>query len=108
MGSSKYRVAFSPPTTGGRAGYLLNVDELSLRLLSGPAERLMTLRNAMFSVEDVTSFWQCHRVTVLRLMRRGTLVPIDWKDGEPRFDRSQVVRLKNRRIAIYPHLTVSR
>lgn len=65
--------------------------------------RLMNL----LSVEEVTRIWHCRRVTVLRLMRQGTL---DWieEDGEPLFDETQVLKLKNPRIAIFPHLTLSR
>ena len=65
--------------------------------------RLMKL----LSVDEVTSIWHCHRVTVLRLMRQGALDWID-EDGEPLFDEAEVLELKNPRIAIFPHLTISR
>jgi hypothetical protein len=69
----------------------------------GGVVRLMNL----LSVEQVTRIWHCNRVTVLRLMRQGTL---DWieEDGEPLFDETEVLELKNPRIAIFPHLTISR
>jgi hypothetical protein len=59
----------------------------------------------MLTIDEVTAIWKCHRVTVLRLMKRGALVPVDWVDDLPRFDRTQVLKLKNKLIAVYPHLT---
>jgi len=38
-------------------------------------------------------------------MKRGTLKPVDWVDDLPRFDRDEVLHLKNKRIARYRHLT---
>ena len=69
----------------------------------------MDLRPAMalLTVDEVTELWQCHRVTLLRLIQRGQLHPVE-VDGEIRFDRAEVMRLKNRKIAVHPHLTVSR
>ena len=62
----------------------------------------------LLTIDEVTALWRCHRVTVVRLMARGVLHPVDWTGHLPRFDRIEVMRLKNRRIAVYPHLTVNR
>jgi len=58
----------------------------------------------LITVDEVTRLWRCHRVTVLRLMRRGTLHYVE-VDGEPLFDEAEVLRLKNANIAAFPHLT---
>jgi hypothetical protein len=39
-------------------------------------------------------------------MQRGALHYVEM-DGEPRFDEAEVLQLKNSRIAVFPHLTVS-
>jgi excisionase family DNA binding protein len=57
------------------------------------------------SIDEVMALWKCHHVTVLRLMKRGTLHYTE-VGGELRFDRNEVMHLKNKRIARYPHLTV--
>jgi len=41
-------------------------------------------------------------------MKRGTLKPVRWIDDLPRFDPDEVSRLKNKRIARYPHFTIAR
>jgi hypothetical protein len=61
----------------------------------------------LLTVDQVLNLWRCHRVTVLRLMKRGALHWVE-VDGQPRFEEAEVLRLKNPRIAIFPHLTVSR
>jgi hypothetical protein len=61
----------------------------------------------LLTVDEVRKLWRCHRVTILRLMRRGTLPWVE-VDGEPVFDEAEVLRLKNPRIGIFPHLTISR
>jgi excisionase family DNA binding protein len=60
----------------------------------------------LLTVDEVTELWHCHRLTVLRLMKRERLHVVKVVDGEPRFDRDEVLRLKNRKIALYPHFTV--
>jgi excisionase family DNA binding protein len=60
----------------------------------------------LLTVEEVTQLWRCHRVTVLRLMRRGTLRYVE-VDGEPRFDEAEVRKLNHPGIARYPHLTIA-
>lgn len=65
------------------------------------------LGTTLLTIDDVIALWHCHRVTVLRLMKRGLLHPIQ-VGGEPCFQRAEVMKLKNRRIAIHPHLTVAR
>jgi len=61
----------------------------------------------LLTIDEVTALWRCHRITVLRLMKRGVL---DWTevDGEWFFDEAEVLALKSSRIAVYPHLTVGR
>jgi hypothetical protein len=60
----------------------------------------------LLTVDEVTQLWRCHRVTVLRLMRRGTLGYVE-VDGEPRFDEVEVRKLNHPGIARYPHLTIA-
>ena len=61
----------------------------------------------LMSLKEVLALWRCHRVTVLRLIKRGLLHPIH--EIEPMyFERSEVLKVGNRRIAVYPHLTISR
>ena len=62
---------------------------------------------ALMTVDEVTELFRCHRITVLRLIKRGQLHPVEI-DGDLRFDRAEVLRLKNRKIAVYPHFTFSR
>jgi hypothetical protein len=61
---------------------------------------------ALFTIDEVTKLWRCHRITVLRLTKRGQLHPVE-VDDELYFDRTEVMKLKNRKIAVYPHLTVA-
>jgi hypothetical protein len=63
--------------------------------------------NSPMAVDEVTKLWGCHRITVLRLIKCGQLHPLEIGDGELRFDRAEVLRLANRRIAFYPHLTIA-
>jgi hypothetical protein len=63
--------------------------------------------NSPMAVDEVTKLWGCHRITVLRLIKSGQLHPLKIDDGELRFDRAEVLRLANRRIAFYPHLTIA-
>jgi len=60
----------------------------------------------LLSVDEVTRIWRCHRITVLRLMRRGTLHPFE-VDGELFFDEAEVLAIKSSNIAIFPHLVVA-
>jgi len=57
----------------------------------------------LLSVYELTKLWRCHRVTVLRLMRRGVLHWIE-VNGEPFFDPDEVQRLNHPRIGQFPHL----
>jgi len=61
----------------------------------------------LLTVDEVINLWHCHRVTVLRLMTRGTLHWVE-VDGEPLFDEVHVMGLKHPRIGKFPHLTISR
>jgi hypothetical protein len=61
----------------------------------------------LLTVDEVLNLWRCHRVTILRLMKRGTLHWVE-VDGQLRFDEAEVLRLKNPRIGIFPHLTLAR
>jgi predicted site-specific integrase-resolvase len=63
--------------------------------------------NSPMAVDEVTKLWGCPRITVLRLIKCGHLHPLEIEDGELRFDRTEVLRLANRRIAFYPHLTIA-
>lgn len=60
----------------------------------------------LITISEVAELWRCHWTMVLRLIRRGQLHPVA-VDGD-RFDRAEVLPLKNRKIAIYPHFTVSK
>jgi hypothetical protein len=62
--------------------------------------------DGLIGIDEVLTQWGCHYVTVLRVMKRGLLHQIDF-EGEICFDRDEVNRLRNRRIAVYPHLTSS-
>lgn len=57
------------------------------------------------TVDEVTDLLSCHRITVLRLIRRGTLHTVMIARAI-RFERAEVAALNNRRIAVYPHLTL--
>ena len=57
------------------------------------------------TVDEVTGLLRCHRITVLRPIRRGRLHTV--KIGSAlRFARTEVSALNNGKIAMYPHLTV--
>jgi excisionase family DNA binding protein len=57
------------------------------------------------TVDEVTDLLRCHRITVLRLIRRGELHAL--RIGRAiKFERAEVLALNNRKIAVYPHLTV--
>jgi hypothetical protein len=92
-----------------------NPNEQSILLLKLKLKRLLKDQfvydeeydSPLISLDGLTSLWNCHRITVLRLMRRGHLHPVD-VDGEMFFDRSEVTSLTTRNIAVYPHLTVAR
>jgi excisionase family DNA binding protein len=59
------------------------------------------------TVNEATAFLHCHRVTLLRLIRRGQLLLL--KTGSTwSFQRAQVNALSNRNIAVYPHLAILR
>ncbi len=47
------------------------------------------------TIDEVTALWHCHRVTVLRRMKSGELHAVSDEDGELRFDRAEVARLKH-------------
>ena len=57
------------------------------------------------TVDEVTSLLRCHRITVLRLIRSGAL-HILMIAHAMRFERAEVAAVNNRRIAVYPHLTL--
>ena len=83
-----------------------------LDLLDGPFHPLSTAmeestRCRLISVDELLALWGCHRITVLRLIKRGQLHPIGPPD-EMYFDRAEVDGIRNRRIAVYPHLTLAR
>jgi|HubBroStandDraft_1064217.scaffolds.fasta_scaffold264876_1 hypothetical protein len=63
--------------------------------------------DALVSIDDVLTLWGCRYVTVLRLMKRGLLHRINFEE-EICFDRAELNRLTNRRIAVHPHLTSSK
>ena len=65
------------------------------------------LPSSLMHVDEVLVLWACHRITVLRLIKRGQLHPIE-VDDEMFFERSEVVGLANRKIAAFPHLTVAK
>jgi excisionase family DNA binding protein len=57
------------------------------------------------TVDEVTRLLCCHRITVLRLIRRGRLHAV--RIGTAlRFERAEVGALNNHNIAMYPHLTI--
>src|ERR1700720_3617508 len=60
---------------------------------------------ALLTADEVTKLWRCHRITLLRLIRGRQLHPVE-VDGDLRFDQSEVLRLNNQRISVYPHFTV--
>jgi hypothetical protein len=62
----------------------------------------------LLTIDEVTAIWGCHRITVLRLMERGVLDWIEVPEGDFFFEQEDVLRLKNSRIRIFPHLTVSK
>lgn len=76
-----------------------------------PRPKQVVTEGKMFSfsmtIDDVTELWRCHRVTVLRLIERGQLHPIELDDETMRFDRAEVLSLANCRIARYPHLSIA-
>jgi excisionase family DNA binding protein len=56
-------------------------------------------------VNEATGLLRCHRVTLLRLIRRGALHPV--RVGRSlKFYRAEVVAMTNSTIAVYPHLRV--
>jgi excisionase family DNA binding protein len=58
------------------------------------------------TVNETTALLHCHRVTLLRLMKRGRLHAL--KNGNRiSFERAEVSALANRNIAVYPHLTIA-
>jgi len=58
----------------------------------------------LMTVNEATSFHNCHRVTLLRLIGRGQLRLV--KSGSRwSFYRAEVSAVNNRNIAVYPHLT---
>jgi hypothetical protein len=61
----------------------------------------------LLTVDEVTKIWRCRRITVLRLMRSGSLHWIE-EEREPLFDEGEVLALKNPKIAVFPHLTMLR
>jgi len=62
-----------------------------------------TSSKRFIAVSEATRLLRCHRVSVLRLIRRGALHAIK-VGGALRFDREEVLAVANRTIAIYPHL----
>jgi hypothetical protein len=57
----------------------------------------------LLTVEEVIELWRCRRITILRLMRNHALRWVEGEDGEPLFDRAQILKIKNPRTA-GPHL----
>jgi len=72
-----------------------------------PASVRTAKNSSLITVNDATAFLHCHRVTLLRLIRRGRLQLL--KTGSRwSFLRAEIDALANRNIAVYPHLTVVR
>lgn len=59
------------------------------------------------TVNEATAFLQCHRITLVRLIRRGQLHLLKTRNTWS-FQRAEVKGLGNRKIAVYPHLTIVR
>ena len=57
------------------------------------------------TVDEVTDLLRCHRITVLRLIRRGALHTL-MIGRALRFERAEAAALNNRKIAVFPHLTI--
>ncbi len=57
------------------------------------------------TVNEATAFLHCHRITLLRLIRRGHLHLLKARRTWC-FQRAEVNALGNRKIAVYPHLTI--
>ena len=57
------------------------------------------------TVDEVTDMLRCHRITVLRLIGRGQLHVLTIARAI-RFERAEVAALNNRKIAVFPHLTI--
>ena len=51
------------------------------------------------NLEQVMPLWGCHRITTLRLMERGVLQSADRIVALPIFERAQIKRVGNSRIA---------
>lgn len=73
-----------------------------------PSSSRIRKKNAhLMTINEATAFLHCHRITLLRLIRRGQLLPL--KTGSTwSFQRAEVHALSNRNIAVYPHLTIVR
>jgi excisionase family DNA binding protein len=61
----------------------------------------------LMTVDEVTAMLRCHRITVLRLIRRGVLHTLMIARAI-RFERAEVRGVSNRKIAVYPHLALVR
>jgi excisionase family DNA binding protein len=59
----------------------------------------------LMTIDEVTDLLRCHRITVLRLIRRGALHTLTIARAT-RFERTEVAALNNRKIAVFPHLTI--
>jgi hypothetical protein len=61
----------------------------------------------MVRMDEATLLLHCHRVTLLRLIQRGQLHL--FKTGKTwSFYGAEISALRNRNIAVYPHLTIAR
>ncbi len=59
------------------------------------------------TLNEATTFLKCHRVTLLRLIKRGQLHLR--KSGRTwTLERAEVTAVNNHNIAVYPHLTAVR
>jgi excisionase family DNA binding protein len=70
-----------------------------------PAQAKKHQNADLMSVNEATTFLHCHRITLLRLIGGGQLLLL--KTGRAwNFRRAEVRAVSNRKIAIYPHLTI--
>ena len=75
--------------------------------LKQPASSKTRENGRLMTLNEATTFLNCHRVTLLRLIKRGQLHLM--KSGSTwTLERAEITALNNRNIAIYPHLTTVR
>ncbi len=76
------------------------------KLARKPQPKTATDR-CLMTLDEATALLHCHRVTLLRLIKRGQLHALK-NGGRISFERAEVSGLANRNIAVYPHLTIAR